>query len=162
MTERAYLALGSNVGDRLLNLERAVRHLNAAPGLRVLRSSRVYETAPVGPVQPDYLNAVVEVETMLRPRSLLEACLGVEAAMGRVRAERWGPRIVDVDVLTFGDEQIDEPGLRIPHPRLHERLFALEPLLELDPALVLPGRGPLAEIVAGLQDRKSTRLNSSH
>ena len=136
---RAFLSLGSNLGDRLANLQQAVDRLARTEGIRVVRASRVYETDPVGPPQPDYLNAVVEVETILLPRSLLEACLGIEAAMGRVRAaERWGPRIVDLDVLTYGDEQIDEPGLTVPHPRMFGRAFVLVPLLELEPDHRLP------------------------
>ena len=133
----AFLGLGSNMGDRLENLRRVQEALEATDGLKVVRSSRVYETAPVGPPQPDYLNAVVEVETTLGPRDLLDACLEVERAMGRVRDQRWGPRVIDVDVLTFGDEDIDEPGLTVPHPRMHERSFVLIPLLELtaDPKL---------------------------
>jgi 2-amino-4-hydroxy-6-hydroxymethyldihydropteridine diphosphokinase len=136
---RAYLGLGSNLGDRLENLRRAVSLLGER-GVRVLRSSRVYETDPVGgPPQPDYLNAVVEVEARGTATDLFRAGLEVEEAMGRKRAERWGPRVIDVDVLTFGDETIDEPGLRIPHPRMHERAFVLIPLLELDPDPTLPG-----------------------
>ena len=146
MTERAYLGLGSNVGDRLRNLEGAVRLLNAVPGVRVVRSSRVYETAPVGPVQPDYLNAVVEVETTLGPRELLDACLSVEDAMGRVRSERWGPRVIDVDVLTYDRREIHEEGLDVPHPRMHERAFVLVPLTELDADPMLPGGRALATL----------------
>jgi 2-amino-4-hydroxy-6-hydroxymethyldihydropteridine diphosphokinase len=136
---RAFLALGSNLGDRLNHLRRAAASLHREKGVRVVRSSRVYETAPVGPPQPDYLNAVIEVETTLSPRELLRACLDVEQAMGRVRAERWGPRVVDVDVLTFDDERIDEPDLVVPHPRMHERAFVLVPLLELTEDPMLPG-----------------------
>jgi 2-amino-4-hydroxy-6-hydroxymethyldihydropteridine diphosphokinase len=129
----SYLALGANLGDRLANLQRAVDELAATPGIRVVRSSRVYETEPVGgPEQPEYLNAALEVETDLAPHDLLEACLAVEGAMGRVRDERWGPRPIDVDVLTFGTETIDEPDLTVPHPRMHERGFVLVPLAELD------------------------------
>lgn len=146
---RAFLGLGSNLGDRLANLQRAVDRLARTEGIRVVRASRVYETDPVGPPQPDYLNAVVEVATVLGPRSLLEACLGVEAAMGRVRAERWGPRIVDLDVLTYGDEQIDEPGLTIPHPRMLDRAFVLVPLLELEPDPRLPDGRPVAAVRLG-------------
>lgn len=136
---RAYLGLGSNLEDRLENLRRAVRLLHAG-GARVLRSSRVYETEPVGgPPQGDFLNAVVEVETALSPAELLAACLAVEQEMGRVRGERWGPRVIDVDVLTYGDREISEPGLQVPHPRMHERAFVLVPLLELDADPPLPG-----------------------
>lgn len=136
---RAYLGLGSNLGDRLTNLQRAVELLEAAEGVRVLRSSRVYETEAVGPPQPAYLNAVVEVETARSPRGLLEACRSVEERMGRVRGERWGPRVIDVDVLTYGREAVDEPDLVIPHPRMHERGFVLVPLLELEADPPLPG-----------------------
>jgi 2-amino-4-hydroxy-6-hydroxymethyldihydropteridine diphosphokinase len=135
---RAYLALGANLGERLETLRRAVALLEER-GARFLRSSRVYETEPVGPPQPDYLNAVIEVETDLSPRGLLIACLAVEQALGRVRGERWGPRVVDVDILTFGDREVDEPDLQVPHPRMHERAFVMIPLLELDADPMLPG-----------------------
>jgi 2-amino-4-hydroxy-6-hydroxymethyldihydropteridine diphosphokinase len=135
---RAFLALGSNLGGRLENLRRAVELLDATPGIRVERTSSVYETDPVGPPQPDYLNAVAEVHTTLTARALLEACLGVEHALGRVRGERWGPRTLDVDLLTYGEERIDEPGLTVPHPRMHERAFVLIPLRELEPDPPLP------------------------
>jgi 2-amino-4-hydroxy-6-hydroxymethyldihydropteridine diphosphokinase len=134
----AHLALGSNLGDRLETLRRAAALLHATEGVEVVRSSRVYETEPVGPPQPAYLNAVLEVRTTLGPRELLDACLAVEAELGRVRAERWGPRTIDVDVLSYDRRRLDEPGLRIPHPRMHERAFVLVPLLELDPDPMLP------------------------
>jgi 2-amino-4-hydroxy-6-hydroxymethyldihydropteridine diphosphokinase len=130
-TVRAFVGLGSNLGDRLANLQRAVELLAARNGVTVVASSRVYETAPVGPAQPDYLNAVVEVATILGARDLLESCLSIEDEMGRVRAERWGPRLIDLDLLLFGDETIDQPGLTVPHPRMFERLFVLVPLVEL-------------------------------
>jgi 2-amino-4-hydroxy-6-hydroxymethyldihydropteridine diphosphokinase len=130
---RAFLALGSNLGDRLSNLQRAVDLLGRKPGLSIEKSSRVFQTEPVGgPPQPDYLNAVVEVRTTLSPRGVLDACLAVEQEMGRERKERWGPRVIDVDVLTYGHQEVNEPGLQIPHPRIHERGFVLVPLLELD------------------------------
>lgn len=139
MTVRAFLALGTNLGDRLSNLQDAVGRLAAVPGVRVLRSSRVYETDPVGPPQPEYLNAVIEVETELSARDLLTACLEVERSMGRTRGERWGPRVIDLDVLSVGDAEVDEPGLTVPHARMHERGFVLIPLLELDADPHLPG-----------------------
>jgi len=140
------VGLGSNLGDRLANLSRAVELLAARPGLRVERSSRVYVTEPVGgPPQPEYLNAVVEVQTTLSPHDLLAACMDVEQRMGRVRAERWGPRIIDIDVLTYDEEEVDEPDLVVPHPRMHERAFVLVPLLELDPDPLIPGRGRISE-----------------
>jgi 2-amino-4-hydroxy-6-hydroxymethyldihydropteridine diphosphokinase len=136
---RAFVGLGSNLGDRLQNLQASLPLLEER-GIRILRSSRVYETDPVGgPPQPDYLNAVVEVETDRSARELLDACLEVEGALGRVRAERWGPRVIDLDILTFGSEVIDDPNLQLPHPRMHERGFVLVPLLELDADPHLPG-----------------------
>lgn len=150
---KSYLGLGSNLGDRLTNLQRAV-DLFAAAGIRVRRSSRVYETDPVGPPQPDFLNAVVEVETDLSPRELLRTCLGIEVQLGRVRDERWGPRTIDIDLLTYGRERIEEPDLVVPHPRMHERGFVLVPLGELDPDPPLPG----GRTVAGLRLRPGAVL----
>ena len=139
MGTKAYLALGSNLGDRLENLREAVRLLDATEGIDVVRSSRIYETEPVGPPQPSYLNAVIEVETTRSARELLEAGLAVEEALGRLRTERWGPRTIDVDVLTYDELTVDEPDLQIPHPRMHERGFVLVPLGELDADPMLPG-----------------------
>jgi len=143
---KAYLALGSNLGDRLEHLRQAVRLLDEAEGVDVVRSSRVYETDPVGPPQPAYLNAVVEVETSRSPGELLEACRAVEDAIGRVRSERWGARTIDVDVLTFDAQTVDEPDLQIPHPRMHERGFVLVPLGELDDDPMLPGGRTLSSL----------------
>jgi 2-amino-4-hydroxy-6-hydroxymethyldihydropteridine diphosphokinase len=145
VVERAYLALGSNLGDRHGTLQRAVRLLSEEAGIHVDASSRVWETEPVGPPQPRYLNAVVRVMTVLEPLALLEACRRVEAALGRVRGERWGPRTLDVDVLLYDERTVDEPELQIPHPRMHQRAFVLAPLLELEPAPMLPGGAALAE-----------------
>jgi 2-amino-4-hydroxy-6-hydroxymethyldihydropteridine diphosphokinase len=137
--QAAYLALGSNEGDRLSTLQRAVDLLDAAAGIAVRRSSRIYETEPVGgPPQPDFLNAVVEARTSLDARELLEVCHRVERSLGRERTVRWGPRTIDIDILTYGRERIDEPDLVVPHPRMHERGFVLAPLLELDADPPLP------------------------
>ncbi len=147
MGTTAYLGLGSNLGDRLANLQAAVDQLAAQPGLRVARSSRVYETDPIGgPPQPDYLNAVVEVETDLSAPELLAVCLHVEASLGRVRAERWGPRVIDIDVLTYDEIRVDEPELTVPHPRMQERAFVLLPLFELEPDPALPGGARLSNL----------------
>ena len=146
MGTKAYLALGSNLGDRLDHLSRAVRLLDATEGVDVARSSRIYETDPVGPPQPAYLNAVIEVETSRSPRDLLGACRAVEDALGRVRTERWGPRTIDVDVLTFDEQTVDEPDLQVPHPRMHERGFVLVPLGELDDDPMLPGGRTLSNL----------------
>ena len=146
MGTKAYLALGSNLGDRLERLREAVRLLEEIEGVDVVRSSRVYETDPVGPPQPAYLNAVIEVETSRSPLELLEACRAVEDALGRIRGERWGPRTIDVDVLTFDEQTVDEPDLQIPHPRMHERGFVLVPLGELDDDPMLPGGRTLSNL----------------
>ena len=135
----AYLGLGSNVGDRLANLQRAVDAFRGEPGVRIASSSRVWETVPIGgPPQPKYLNAVLRVETDRSPRELLDACRSVEQALGRVRTERWGPRTIDVDILLYDDETVDAPDLTVPHPRMTERAFVVLPLLELDPDPMLP------------------------
>jgi 2-amino-4-hydroxy-6-hydroxymethyldihydropteridine diphosphokinase len=146
---RAFLGLGSNLGDRLATLRAAVRGLAAVPGLSMWASSRVYRTDPVGPPQPEYLNAVLAVETTLDPRQLLEALLALERSMGRIRRERWGPRTLDVDLLTYGRSVIDEPGLVVPHPRMHERAFVLVPLLELDRDPLLPGGRSVRDLRPG-------------
>jgi 2-amino-4-hydroxy-6-hydroxymethyldihydropteridine diphosphokinase len=150
VTETAFLGLGSNLGDRLGTLQRAVDLLGAEPGIAVTGCSRVWETAPVGgPPQPDFLNVVVRVETDLEPHELLDACLRVEASLGRVREVRWGPRSVDVDVLLIDGRTIDDLDLTVPHPRMHERAFVLMPLLELDPDPVLPDGTRLAHVRLG-------------
>jgi len=155
---RGFVALGSNLGDRLANLQRAVELLEGREGISVLRASRVYETDPVGPPQPDYLNAVLEVETTLTPRTLLEAAQAVEQDLGRVRGERWGPRSIDVDLLTYGDEHIDDQGLQIPHPRMHERAFVLVPLLELTADPALPAGRRLSDLRLGPEMLRGVRL----
>jgi 2-amino-4-hydroxy-6-hydroxymethyldihydropteridine diphosphokinase len=133
-SRRAYLGIGSNLGDRLGYLQLAVDELAKARGIAVVAVSPVYETAPVGgPEQPDYLNAVVAVDTMLTAHELLRVAQHVEAEAERVRTVRWGPRTLDVDVLLVGDERIDDPDLVVPHPRMAERAFVVVPLADLDP-----------------------------
>jgi 2-amino-4-hydroxy-6-hydroxymethyldihydropteridine diphosphokinase len=150
---RAYVGLGTNLGDREAMLRSALEQLSAEPGVEMVGVSSFRDTAPVGITnQPRFLNAAAAVETMLPARELLDRLLQIERRLGRTRdGPRFGPRTIDLDLLLYGDEQIDEPGLEVPHPRLYERLFALEPLADLDPGLVVPGRGPLADLVAGLQ-----------
>jgi len=148
---RAYVGLGANLGPKEVTLLRAVDLLAAEDGIEVLELSELHETAPVGVVdQPDFLNGALAVETSLAPRELLDVLLRVERELGRVREERWGPRTIDLDLLVYGDETVDEPGLRVPHPRLHERRFALEPLAELEPELQIPGLGAVSEALARL------------
>lgn len=138
----AYLGLGSSLGDRAAHLAFAVRRLGETPGIVVLRLSRVIETAPEGGVATrPFQNAVVEIETTHAPRGLLAACLAIEAEAGRDRAVRWADRTLDIDILLYGDATFDDGDLRIPHPRLAERAFALAPLAEIAPDRVVPGTG---------------------
>ena len=148
---RAYVGLGANLGPREVTLLRAVDLLAAADGVEIVSVSQLRETDPVGVVdQPPFLNGAVAIDTTLAPRELLDVLLETERALGRVRAEPWGPRTIDLDLLVYGDEVVDEPGLRVPHPRLGERRFALEPLADLDPALEIPGLGSVAAARAAL------------
>jgi 2-amino-4-hydroxy-6-hydroxymethyldihydropteridine diphosphokinase len=150
---RAYVGVGTNLGDRAAMIRAAIEQLRLEQGIEVVAVSSTRETDPVGLVeQPRFLNAAVALETELSARELLDRLLGIERRLGRTRAgPRFGPRTIDLDLLVYGDARIDEPGLEVPHPRLHERLFALEPLADLDPDLVVPGHGRLADLVAGLQ-----------
>ena len=145
----AYVGLGANLGEREQSILRAAELIGAQ------RLSPLHETEPWGVVdQPPFINAVAELETELEPRAFLEELLWVEQELGRVRdGTRWGPRTIDIDLLVYGNAVIDEPGLTVPHPRLAERLFVLEPLSELAPALVVPGMGVVIELLRGLQSR---------
>ena len=147
----AYVGIGANLGPREETLRRAVELLGRADGVEVVGVSELRETDPVGVVdQPPFLNGAVSVETTLSPRALLDLLLEIERSLGRVRGERWGPRVVDLDLLVYGNEVVDEPGLHVPHPRLHERRFALEPLAEMNPELEIPGRGTVSALLAAL------------
>jgi 2-amino-4-hydroxy-6-hydroxymethyldihydropteridine diphosphokinase len=149
----AYIGIGSNLGERESTIRDALALLAADPELEVEAVSSIRETDPVGMVdQPRFLNAAIRLATDLAPYPLLERLLAVEQQLGRVRTgERYGPRTIDLDLLLYGDEIVDEPGLRVPHPRLAERRFVLEPLAELDPGLVVPGLGPVQGLLAGLE-----------
>jgi 2-amino-4-hydroxy-6-hydroxymethyldihydropteridine diphosphokinase len=150
---KAYVAVGANLGDRAGTIRTAFERLDALPGVSVEAVSSLSETDPVGPVldQPRFLNGAARLETTLTPRELLTALLGVEAALGRVRdGAAGGPRPIDLDLLLYGDERLDEPGLTVPHPRLHERRFVLEPLVELEPGLKVPGKGTVEALLAKL------------
>ena len=133
---RAYLGLGSNLGDRARYLQGAVDAIAARPDVTAVAVSPVYETAPIGPDQPDFLNAVLAVETELGARELLAIARETEAAAQRERTEHWGPRTLDVDVLIVGDERVDDDELQVPHPRMYERGFVCVPLHDLAPDLV--------------------------
>jgi len=131
---RCYIGLGSNLGDRRRYIADAVGRMREAAGIVVRRVSMLIETAPVGgPPQGKFLNGVVEIETTLPPRELLKELQGIEGALGRVRAERWGPRTIDLDILLYGDEVVTEADLMIPHALMHERAFVLRPLAEIAP-----------------------------
>jgi 2-amino-4-hydroxy-6-hydroxymethyldihydropteridine diphosphokinase len=150
---RAFVGLGSNLGDRERTLRRAVEELGRLPGTEVRGVSSLRDTAPVGYVdQPRFLNGAVELETQLGARELLQELLRIERELGRDRAESppQGPRTLDLDLLLYGEERIQAPGLEVPHPRLHERRFVLEPLFQLDPGLFLPGRGSVQALLSGL------------
>jgi 2-amino-4-hydroxy-6-hydroxymethyldihydropteridine diphosphokinase len=151
---KAYIGIGANLGLRKGSIASAVDLLRAGEGVEVLAVSTLRETDPVGYLdQPRFLNGAVAVETSLTARELLGRLLEIERRLGRVRGEgpRFGPRTIDLDLLLYGDETIDEAGLQVPHPRLAERTFALEPLAELDPELEIPGAGPVQALLAGLQ-----------
>jgi 2-amino-4-hydroxy-6-hydroxymethyldihydropteridine diphosphokinase len=149
---RAYVGLGANLGDREATIHAAVEALAVGEGIAVLATSILRDTEPVGVgEQPPFLNGAVELETTLTPRELLDRLLAVEQRFGRVRTPgEHGPRTLDLDLLLYGDEAIDEPGLTVPHPRLHERRFVLEPIAELAPGLVVPGHGDVESLLRGV------------
>jgi len=151
---KAFIGIGSNLGDRERVIAEALDLLRDEDGVEALAVSTLRETEPVGyREQPRFLNGAVALETSLTPRELLGRLLAIEQRLGRVRGEgpRFGPRTIDLDLLVYGTETIDEPGLQVPHPRLVERRFALEPLAELEPELEIPGPGRVQALLAGLE-----------
>lgn len=149
--EYAWVGLGGNVGDAVATVRAAIEALSRLPQTRLLRASRLYRTPAWGVrEQADFINAVVLLETSLDPRALLERMLEIERNFGRERRERWGPRVLDLDLLLHGDSLIDEPGLHVPHPHLHERAFALLPLLDVSPDATIPQRGPARDALSAL------------
>lgn len=149
----AAVGLGGNLGDAASTVREALRALDGLPATRLLRASPLYRTAAWGNTdQPDFINAAALLETRLDARALLDELLGIERHFGREReaAVQWGPRILDLDLLLFGDAMIDEPGLRVPHPHLHERAFALVPLAQVGPGLQVPGKGMVAELLGAI------------
>jgi 2-amino-4-hydroxy-6-hydroxymethyldihydropteridine diphosphokinase len=161
---RAFVGLGSNLGDREAQIRLALEALRQVADTHVVRVSSIYDTEPVGEVhQPNFLNGVAQIDTQLSARQLLWNLQLIERRLGRVRAQRWGPRTIDLDLLLFGDLVLDEPDLKIPHPELTRRAFVLVPLVELDPQLVHPESGEtLIQILSRLDPRplvkKSSRL----
>jgi 2-amino-4-hydroxy-6-hydroxymethyldihydropteridine diphosphokinase len=152
---RAYIGLGSNLGDSATLVREAIAELNRVPGCRLLKQSSLYRTAPVAAMpQPDYVNAVAEIETGLTPLAMLSALLALETSHGRKRSVADAPRTLDLDLLLYDDRIIDEPGLRVPHPRMHQRAFVLAPLTEIAPDCQIPGRGPARDFLARLADQR--------
>ena len=150
----AFVGIGSNLGEPEAQIAAALEQLADEEGIALVAVSSLRETEPVGYLdQPNFLNGVAQLDTELQPRELLERLLAIESRLGRVRGEgpRFGPRTIDLDLLVYGDEIVDEPGLTVPHPRLAERLFALEPLAELAPGLAIPGLGPVQALLAELE-----------
>ena len=150
----AFVGIGSNLGEPERQIAAALEQLAAEDGIELVAVSTLRETEPVGYLdQPNFLNGAAQLETALPPRELLERLLAIEGLLGRVRGEgpRFGPRTIDLDLLLYGEQTIDEPGLTVPHPRLRERRFVLEPLAELAPALDIPGLGPVQALLAELE-----------
>lgn len=162
MRVAAYVALGANLGDPVATVRAACAALRAIPEARFLAASSLYRTAPVGlRNQPDFINAVarLEVDSAVLPApTLLERLFAIEAAFGRVRSVRNAPRTLDLDLLLYGDAQLDLPGLNLPHPRLTERAFVLAPLAEIAPDLVIPGHGALSGLLSAVAGQKIERL----
>jgi 2-amino-4-hydroxy-6-hydroxymethyldihydropteridine diphosphokinase len=155
-----YLGLGTNIGDRAKNLNDALESLEGHPKISIKRASNFYETPPWGDTnQPSFLNAAVEVKTSLKPHELLAALKGIESELGRGKSRRWGPRIIDIDILLYDDQIIDTPKLTIPHRDLHSRAFALVPLLEIAPELKNPASGiPFKTSLERLPEKKSIKV----
>ena len=156
---KAFIGLGANLGDREAQVRRAFAALAELPGTRLLAASSLYRSAPVGVVaQPDFINAVAEIETALTARALLDALLAEERRFGRTRKFPNAPRTLDLDLLLYGDRVIDEPGLVVPHPRMHERAFVLAPLAEIAPDIAIPGKGSAAALLAACADQRIEKI----
>lgn len=156
----AYLGLGANLGDARQTLKDAVVCLAQQHTISVLAKSSLYRTAPIDAGGDDYFNCVVKVDTTLPVRHLLALCHKIEHQFGRERPFRNAPRTLDLDILLFGDQSIDEPDLIVPHPRLVERAFALVPLVEIDPALIIPQHGHAQALLGGVQDQRIEKVKS--
>lgn len=156
----AYVGLGANLGDPAQALTVAIAALDRIEATRVVRASSFYRSAPVGyAAQPEFVNAVVRLETRREPRELLESLLAIEEQAGRQRSFANAPRTLDVDLLLYGDATIQTPELTVPHPRMHQRRFVLEPLLELSPGCIIPGLGRAAEHLAATQSQAVAKLS---
>lgn len=156
---KAFIGLGANLGEPDAQLRRAIAALDAMPGTRMLAASSLYRSAPIGVgEQPEFVNAVAAIETGLGARALLEALLAIEARFGRTRESPGAARTLDLDLLLYGDRIIEEPALIVPHPRMHERAFVLMPLAEIAPDAIVPGKGPVAVLLAGCKDQKVEKI----
>ena len=161
-TVTAYVALGSNLEDPVRQLRDGLEALGKLPDTSLVSSSSFYRSAPVGyAAQPDFVNAVAAIETGLAPRALLDALLEIERGHGRVREFPNAPRTLDLDIVAYGDRVVDEPGLAIPHPRMHERAFVVVPLAEIAPDVTIPGRGTVAALAARVDTASVARIASS-
>jgi 2-amino-4-hydroxy-6-hydroxymethyldihydropteridine diphosphokinase len=156
---RAVIGLGANLGDPVAQLRAAIAAIGRLAETRVVATSSFYRTAPVGyAAQPDFVNAAVSIETTLAPRALLDGLKSIELAAGRARTFKDAPRTLDLDILLFDDLVRHEAGLTIPHPRMHERAFALAPLVEIEPDAIVPGRGRAADLLARCTDQRVQRI----
>src|SRR4051812_14735300 len=152
---KAYIGLGANIGDPAKQIRGALQALGEIPGTRVARASSLWRSAPVGyAAQPDFVNAVAEIETVQAPRTLLGDLLAIEKRFGRERSFANAPRTLDLDLLLYGEATLFEEGLTVPHPRMHERAFVLAPLVEIAPEVGIPGKGSAARLLAALGDQK--------
>ncbi len=156
---KAFIGLGANLGDPEAQVRRALAALAELPGTRLLAASSLYRSAPLGVIaQPDFINAVAAAETTLAARALLEALLAAERRFGRRRDFPGAPRTLDLDLLLYGDRVIAEPGLVVPHPRMHERAFVLAPLAEIAPDIAIPGKGRAGALLAACTDQKIEKI----
>ena len=159
MTATAYIGIGANLGDARANVEDALARLARLADARLLRASSLYRTAPIDSSGDDYINAVAAIDTGLLPHALLAALRAIEQAHGRERPYRNAPRTLDLDLLLYGQDTVDDaPTLIVPHPRMHERAFVLAPLAEIAPGLAIPGRGPVAALLSSVADQTIERL----
>lgn len=157
MKQLAILSLGSNLGERGQTVEKAIEKISKTKGIKLLAKSKLYESvalteAGFDPQQPSYINAALKIQTSLKPKALLAALNEIENDFGRIRLQRWAPRTLDIDIITYGHELIETKTLIVPHPRAHERSFVLVPWLEIDPDAILPGRGRVDALVADLEN----------
>lgn len=159
----AYIGVGTNMGDKEANIRQALEMISNIPGVILNRAASIYKTEPVGFLEQDwFLNTVVEIATELAPLTLLEKLLDIENRMGRVRAIHWGPRVIDLDIVLYGDAVINTPRLTVPHPRMAERAFVLAPLAELEPGLELKGLGRVSRLAGELVGSQGIRLYSDN